>query len=123
MNIALADDRPATLTKYAFLPVNVEGVVATIKAYVLPVAAYDMLLGMKYQRRVGMNVDLEGGKLTIRGDDQKYRSVPAKLAPITIRTHLPTVEIVEEEIDDTEEMLQAIIDGNESDDAEKRGRW
>jgi hypothetical protein len=114
VNIALADDRPSTLTRYAMLPVNVEGVVAKVKAYILPVGAYDLLLGMRYQRRVGMTINLEEGQVTMKGDDHKVRAVPGKLAPNTIQHHLPILE-VEEEQDDTEDLLQAIIDGDDSD--------
>lgn len=57
VNISLADDKSSTLTKYAWIPVNVEGVQAVVKAHILPVTAYDLLLGLKWQRRVRMDIN------------------------------------------------------------------
>ncbi|SLM39126.1 hypothetical protein LPUS_09585 [Lasallia pustulata] len=51
LNINLADDNKCTLHNYTWLTVNVSGVEAMIQAYILPVTAYDLLLGLKWQRQ------------------------------------------------------------------------
>ena len=65
LNINLADNNKCTLHNYTWLDVNVGGVEAMVQAYILPVTAYDLLLGLKWQRQVRMNINLSEGEVSI----------------------------------------------------------
>ena len=95
LRVSLATDKLDTLTNYAILPVNVEGVEATVKAWIVDVDIYDMLLGLSWMRRVHCNPHYGSGTVTISGDDMRERRVPAQLVPIGMV--LPTVELNEDE--------------------------
>ncbi|KAI9882298.1 MAG: hypothetical protein M1823_005958 [Watsoniomyces obsoletus] len=120
IQVSLANDKRIVLDKYVYLPVNVCGVCASIKAYVLPVSqGYQLLLGLRWLRRIRMNVDFAGNFLKIRGTDDISHSVPTRLAPPAIQNNLPRISRVEELSDDTdvEDLLQGLIDeGEELDD-------
>ena len=53
--VSLATDKLDTLTDYTIIPVSVQGVEATIKAWVVDVDIYDLLLGLSWMRRVHCN--------------------------------------------------------------------
>ena len=46
IRVSLANDTLDTLTRYAKLPINVQGVEALIKVWVVNVEVYDILLGL-----------------------------------------------------------------------------
>ena len=121
VRISLADDQLTTLTRYVVIPVNVEGVEAMIKAYILPVNAYDLLLGIRWERQVDLNVNHRSGTVTLTGSDDKRRTVPSKLAPLDVLRHLPIVEVDAEE-DELDAILETIIQDGEAGDSGKEER-
>ncbi|KAL8825271.1 MAG: hypothetical protein Q9170_007862, partial [Blastenia crenularia] len=112
IRVSLANDTLDTLTKYVKIPVNVQGVQATIKAWVVDVDVYDILLGLAWMRRVHCNPHYGLGKVTISGDDQKERNVPAALAPMEI--NLPTVEFDEDDEVSADQACQQLLDEQEN---------
>lgn len=52
LRCSLATDILTTITNYIYLPVNVEGIQAVVKAYVVENQVYDLLLGVPWIRRV-----------------------------------------------------------------------
>ena len=95
LRVSLPTDAVHTLTNYTFLPVNVEGVEAIVKAWIVDNQVYDLLLGVPWMRRVGFNPNYATGKVTISGDDDKLRQVAAEIFPVQVG--LPTVEIGDDE--------------------------
>lgn len=114
LRVCLATDVISTLTNYVHLPVNVEGVRALIKAWVVDNQVYDLLLGIPWMRRVAFCPDYGTGKVVIKGHDGIVRQVPAELCPMDV--HLPTVELeVDEESDDTADAAcQFLLDQQEN---------
>jgi len=77
LRVSLATDKIDTLTDYVKIAVNVEGVEALIKAWIVDVEIYDLLLGLSWLRRVHYNPHYGLGEITISGDDGQLRHVPA----------------------------------------------
>lgn len=74
--LQLADDGIARVRKYVWVPVNVAGVVATIRAFILGMGnIYDLLLSKRWMRRVRAVEDHGQGTLTIQGKDGVQRLV------------------------------------------------
>ncbi|KAL9000619.1 MAG: hypothetical protein Q9188_005641 [Gyalolechia gomerana] len=116
LKISLATDAIHTLTNYCYLPVNIEGVEAIVKAWVVDNQVYDLLLGVPWMRRVGYNLNYRTGEVTVTGNDEIARKVPVELFPITPGLHLPTVEI-DDEVDDedaADAACQLVIDEQEN---------
>ena len=95
LRVSLATDKIDVLTEYVKVPVNVEGDEAIIKAWLVDVDIYDLLLGLTWMRRVHCNPHYGSGIVTINGGDNVLRQVPAQLAPMG--TKLPIVEFDKEE--------------------------
>lgn len=51
IRVSLANDSVTTLDEYVVIPINVEGVEAVIKAWLVDVEVYDLLLGINWMRR------------------------------------------------------------------------
>lgn len=111
LKISLANDTLTTLNEYVSLPVNIQGVVASIKAWLVDVDVYDLLLGVAWMRRVHCNQLFGEGKITIMGDDMRTREVPAQLSPLDIG--LPTVEFEDDEGWSADDACQQLIDAQE----------
>lgn len=122
-NVILATDLEATLSKYVYLPVNVSGVCARVKAYVLSVAkGYDILLGLRWGWSVGIKVDFRTHQLTIQGVNDKVHPVATQMFPPEVQKNLPKpklkavsfatkMEVYEEDpTTDVDDVLQQIID-------------
>ena len=73
LRVCLATDVISTLTNYVHLPVNVEGVQALVKVWVVDNQVYNLLLGILWIRRVAFCPDYSTGKVVIRGDDAMVR--------------------------------------------------
>lgn len=112
LRVSLATDKLDTLTNYVLVPVNVEGVEATIKAWVVQVDIYDLLLGLTWMRRVHCNPHYGIGKITIAGDDRQTREVPGQL--MAMETGLPTVEFEDEGYDSADQACQQLLDEQEN---------
>ncbi|MCJ1346904.1 hypothetical protein MMC31_005124 [Peltigera leucophlebia] len=94
IRVSLANDSVTTLDEYVVIPINVEGVEAVIKAWLVDVEVYDLLLGITWMRRANCTQMFGEGKITIKGNDKEIRTVPAKIYPMEVK--LPVVEYDEE---------------------------
>ena len=114
LRVSLATDAIHTLTNYVYLPVNVQGIQAVVKAWVVDNQVYDLLLGVPWIRRVGLNPDYGTGKVTIRGNDSVPRQVLAEIIPMHV--NLPTVELDEDEAggDAADKACQILLDEQEN---------
>jgi hypothetical protein len=100
LRVCLATDVILTLINCVHLPVNVEGVRALIKAWVVVNQVYDLLLGIPWMRQVALCPDYGTGKVVIKGHYGIVRQVPVELCPMDV--HLPTVELeLDKASDDT----------------------
>lgn len=111
LRVSLATDKIDVLTEYVKVPVNVEGVEAIIKAWLVDVDMYDLLLGLTWMRRVHCNPHYGSGIVTINGSDDVLRQVPAQLAPMG--TKLPIVEFDEEE-ESADQACQHLLEEQEN---------
>jgi hypothetical protein len=105
--ISLADNSTALLQRYVLLPVNVSGVLATLKCYLINVTTYDLLLGVRWMRQVRFAVHYGTGIAGISGADGLYVELPHEMAPIETYSELPIVNLEEEDVND---VLQRVID-------------
>ena len=71
LRVSLATDKLDELTDYVFVPVNVQGVEAMIKAWIVRVDIYELLLGLSWLRRVHCKPDYGSGEIYISGDDHR----------------------------------------------------
>ena len=80
----LANDVVVELPSYAWLEVNVQGVVARVKAFVVPAKlSYDLLLSRRWTSRVKAMEEHSTNTLTIRGSDGIPRVVHGRPDPST----------------------------------------
>ena len=112
LRVSLATDKIDTLTDYVKIAVNVEGVEALIKAWIVDVEIYDLLLGLSWLRRVHCNPHYGLGEITISGDDGQLRHVPAQITPM--ETGLPIVEFDEEDEESADLACQHLLDEQEN---------
>ena len=76
MGIRLADDTLIALDYYVWLDINVGGVLAKLKVYVVPVVqTYTILLSRRWLRRVSAVEYHTENKLTICGSDGKLQEI------------------------------------------------
>jgi hypothetical protein len=111
IRISLANDFVTTLREYVLVSVNVEGIEAVIKAWLIDVEVYDLLLRVSWLRRVHCNQKYGQGKITVMGDDMTVREVPAQLMPVS--TNLPVVELDEDDDWTADEACQHLLEEQE----------
>ena len=76
LRVSLATEAISTLIDYVFLPVNVEGIQALVKAWVVDNQMYDLLLGVLWMRRIRFNPDYPTGRHTLQvGSDAGLLSI------------------------------------------------
>ena len=85
---------------------------AIIKAWLVDVEIYDLLLGIPWMRRVRLSQSYADGRVTVRGQDSVPIEVPTKLSPIQI--DLPEVDLEPEENTTADELCQQLLDGLEN---------
>lgn len=74
--IRLANDAIVKLTEYCWLPVNISGIMATVKAYIVDVdSGYELLLSKRWMRRVRAIEDHQENTLTIYGNDGRAKTI------------------------------------------------
>ncbi|KAI9836020.1 MAG: hypothetical protein M1819_001631 [Sarea resinae] len=97
--IRLANDSTHTLTTYVWIPVNVDGVLTTLRAFVIPGGTgYDLLLSRTWHRRVGCIHNHQSDKITIRGHDGVEhevggRSVTAERTDLIVNPEDPSLPL------------------------------
>lgn len=112
LRVSLANDDLTRLTEYVKIRANVEGVEAIIKAWLVDVEVYNLLLGIPWMRRVRLSQSYANGRVTVRGQDSVPIEVPTKLSPIQI--DLPEVELEPEENTTADELCQQLLNGSEN---------
>lgn len=82
LGMQLADDSLVALENYVWLDVNVEGVVARVRAYVMPVTVtYKILLSRRWLKRIKGVEHHSTNTLIIQGVDGIQRSTKGRPAP------------------------------------------
>jgi len=112
IRVSLANDSITTLTSYVVIPINVEGVECMVKAWIVDVQVYDLLLGVGWMRRMHFNTHYGQGLVTITGNDGTVRRIPVQIA--TIDTGLPTIEMEDDDEMTADQACQHIIDSQEN---------
>lgn len=69
------------LSEYVKIPVNVEEVEAVLRAWLVDIRVYDLLLGVPWMRRVNCT-QVYGKNLTIMGNDFWVIDIPSPMIPI-----------------------------------------
>ena len=92
--VSLTNDSVTTLDKYMVIPINVERVEVVIKAWLVDVEVYVLLLGITWMRQANCTQIFGERKITIRGNDKKICTVLAQIYPLEV--NLPIVEYDEE---------------------------
>ena len=108
LRVSLATDKVDVLTNYVLIPINVKGVEAMVKARIVKVDIYDLLLGLSWLRRVHFVLHNGLGQVTIAGDDLQTRYIPAQL--VAMETGLPTVEFDEDDEESADRACQDLLD-------------
>ncbi|KAI9776436.1 MAG: hypothetical protein M1816_005318 [Peltula sp. TS41687] len=91
--LKLANDKTEAIKKYVWLPVNVAGVLANIKAYVFGRSEmFDLLLSKKWMYRVRAVEDHGAKALTVQGTDGRKFTVTATIGE-SIHPELMTTEV------------------------------
>ena len=83
------------LSEYVKIPVNVQGIEAIIRAWLVDVEVYDLLLGVPWMRRVNCTQVYGEGRVTIIGRDLCVMDVPLPI--IRIGMGLPIIEFDEDD--------------------------
>ncbi|KAI9873701.1 MAG: hypothetical protein M1823_007859, partial [Watsoniomyces obsoletus] len=118
LKIILANDKRMTLDGYVSVHVNVEGVTATVKAFVMPEATgYGLLLGLRWLRLVHSSVEYGSKRMTITGTDSVTRVIPVRDVPAGVQEEVPrgldAGGEADDESSDVDRMLRRIIEEDE----------
>lgn len=76
------------------IPINMEGVEAVIKAWLIDIEVYDLFFGITWMRQANCLQMFGERKITIKRNDQKIRTIPTQIYLIKLK--LPVVEFEEE---------------------------
>ena len=68
IKVSLANDSFTVLSEYVKIPVNVQGIEAIIRAWLVDVEVHDLLLGVPWMRRVNCTQVYGEGRVTIMRD-------------------------------------------------------
>lgn len=69
MHISLANDNLTTSMEYVKIQVNVESWKQWPRHGFVDEEVYDLLLGIPWMRRIGLNQSYDGGKVTVCGQN------------------------------------------------------
>lgn len=114
--LQLADDGHVIVQDYVWVTVNVSGVRALVKAFILGDGqVYDLLLSKRWMYRVRAVEDHRAGTLTISGTDGLKRVVNGQEAESLAVELIDTLEVENLGMDlADEEVYQLIDDANEA---------
>lgn len=114
--LQLADDGHVIVQDYVWVTVNVSGVRALVKAFILGDGqVYDLLLSKRWMYRVRAVEDHRAGTLTISGTDGLKRVVNGQEAESLAVELIDTLEVENLGMDlADEEVYQLIEDANEA---------
>ena len=119
LNINLANDNKCTLYNYTWLDINVRDVKAMIQVYIILITAYDLLLELKWQQQVRMNIDFSEREVSIQSINRKSVMVNYWVVSIEVLKQILIVQIEEKDNDDNENnLIKSILN-----EPEKGQRW
>lgn len=76
---------------------NIQGLEAVIRAWLVDVGVYDLLLGVPWMRRINCTQVYREGKVTIIGNDLCVIDIPSPIIPFDM-PGLSTIEFDEDEM-------------------------
>ncbi len=95
IQVSLINDSITTLCKYVLISVNVKKIEAIIKAWLIDVEIYDLLLEVFWLRRVHCNQKYDQNKITVMRNDMTVRKVSAQL--MSVSTNLSVMKLNEDD--------------------------
>ncbi len=120
LSMTLVTDLRIILRDYVWILINCQRVETYMKTYVCSIIVYDLLLSLKWQKRVQMKIDMRKRILSIIETNERKRMLHFKLTSIDVLKQMFIVKI-EKEFDE-EETLQTIINEDVEKKSKKR-RW
>ncbi|MCJ1345426.1 hypothetical protein MMC31_003633 [Peltigera leucophlebia] len=91
VKISLANDASTTLSEFVKIPVNVQGVETVIRAWLVDMKVYDLLLGVSWMRRVNCMQFYGEGRITIMSQDPTFQEVPMPVMLLSM--YIPEFEL------------------------------
>ncbi len=111
IQVSLINDFITTLREYVLISINVEEIEAVIKAWLIDVEVYDLLLRVFWLRRVHCNQKYDQSKIIIMKDDMTVRKISVQL--MSVSTNLSVVELNEDDDWTTDEVCQHLLEKQE----------
>ncbi len=108
IQVSLINNSITTLRKYVLISVNVKKIEAIIKAWLVDVEIYDLLLEVFWLRRVHCNQKYDQNKITVMRDDMTVRKVSAQL--MFVSTNLSVMKLNEDDDWTMNEVCQHLLE-------------
>lgn len=84
VKISLANNATTTLSKFVKTPVNIQEIEIVVKAWLIDVKVYDLLLGVSCIKQVSCIQFYGEKKMIIMGQDLILREMPMPMTPLSI---------------------------------------
>ncbi len=123
LSITLTINHRTTLKKYVWIAINCQEVKTYMKAYVCSIIVYDLLLELRWQKRIQMKIDMRQSIMSIKETNEKKRMIRTQLISKEVLTQVLIVKIKEEKEFDEKEALQTIINEEMNEKKLKERRW
>jgi len=104
----LINDFVTTLRKYVLISINVEEIEAVIKAWLIDVEVYDLLLRVFWLRRMHCNQKYDQSKIIVMRDDMTVREISVQL--MSVSTNLSVMKLNEDDDWTTDEVCQHLLE-------------
>ncbi len=121
LSMTLTIDHKTTLKKYVWISINCQEVEIYMKIYVCLIIVYDLLLGLRWQKRVQMKIDMSKKIMSITEINEKKRMIQTQLIFKEVLTQMSIMKIKNAKNFDEKKTLQAIIDEEKKE--LKNRRW
>ncbi len=122
LSIILITNHKTILKEYVWIIINCQEVKIYMKVYVCSMIVYDLLLELRWQKRVQMKIDMRQDIMSIKRTNEKRRMIRTQLTSKEILTQVFIVKIEKKEEFDEKKTLQAIINEDMKDELKER-RW
>ncbi len=120
LSMTLITNLRITWRDYVWIFINCQRVEIYMKTYVCSITVYDLLLSLRWQKRVQMKINMRRETLSIIETNERKRMLQFKLTSIDVLKQMLIIKI-EKEFDE-EKILQAIFDEDVEKKAKKK-RW
>lgn len=111
IRISLVNDSIIIFREYVLISVNVKGIEAVIKTWLIDVKVYDLLLRVSWLRRVHCNQKYDQNKITVMKNDMTIREVSTQLMSMSI--NLSVMKLNEDDDWTTDEVCQYLLEEQE----------